>query len=100
MTTAALVSFRLGLTDGVSIVAATWAEVLDDLGFEVVTVAGEGPVDRTVAGLALGATRGPAVHEVEDALADVDLVVVENLCTIPLNLVAADVVTEVLRGRP
>ncbi len=47
MTTCAIVSFRLGLTDGVSIVADSWAEALDRLGFDVVTVAGEGPVDRT-----------------------------------------------------
>jgi mannosylglucosylglycerate synthase len=110
MPTCALVSFRLGLTDGVSIVAASWEGALRDLGFEVVTVAGEGPVDRTVAGLALddaaadeGGTRDLVpVHrgEIEDALGDADLVVVENLCTIPLNLPAARVVAAVLAGRP
>lgn len=100
MTTCAVVSFRLGLTDGVSIVAESWAAALGDLGFEVVTVAGEGPVDRMVAGLAIDAAAPPPLSEVEAALADADLVVVENLCTIPMNLPAARVVAEVLRGRP
>ena len=100
MTTCAIVSFRLGLTDGVSIVADAWAGALDDLGFEVVTVAGEGPVDRTVPGLAIGAAEPPSSGEVEAALADADLVVVENLLSIPLNLPASLVVADALRGRP
>ena len=83
MTTCAVVSFRLGLTDGVSIVATTWADALERMGFDVITVAGEGPVDRTIAGLAMEAAEGPPTGEVEEALRDADLVVVENLCTIP-----------------
>src|SRR5690606_12810734 len=75
--TCAILSFRLGLTDGVSIVADAWARALHTLGFDVVTVAGEGPVDRTVPGLALGATEPPTTAEVADALAGADLVVVE-----------------------
>lgn len=98
--TCAVVSFRLGGTDGVSIVAATWVQALRDLGFEVVTVAGEGPVDRTVAGLELGASDAPDRDVVRAALADCDLVVVENLLTIPMNLPASMRVAEVLRGRP
>jgi glycosyltransferase involved in cell wall biosynthesis len=100
LSTCAIVSFRLGLTDGVSVVAGTWAAELRAMGFDVVTVAGEGPVDRTVAGLAIDAAEPPPVGEVEDALRDADLVIVENLCTIPMNLPATAVVTEVLRGRP
>jgi glycosyltransferase involved in cell wall biosynthesis len=100
MTTCAIVSFRLGFTDGVSVVAESWARVLRELGFDVLTVAGEGPVDRTVAGLALDAAEPPCLSEIEEALADADLVVVENLCTIPLNPAAAAVVAEILRGRP
>jgi glycosyltransferase involved in cell wall biosynthesis len=97
--TAALVSFRLGLSDGVSIVAASWARVLRRLGFAIVTVAGEGPVDVAVPGLAMRAAAPPGHDEVAGALAGADLVVVENLCTIPLNLPAARVVAEVLHGR-
>lgn len=100
MTTCAIVSFRLRLTDGVSVVADTWADALERLGFEVVTVAGEGPVDRPVAGLRIGATEAPAFSELEESLRDADLVVVENLCTIPLNLPASRVLVELLRGRP
>jgi len=98
--TCALVSFRLGLTDGVSIVAETWRRALEELGWDTLTVAGEGPVDRIVAGLALGATEPPSTGEVEAALADADLVVVENLLTIPLQLDASRVVAAVLRDRP
>ncbi|MBK5222713.1 MAG: glycosyltransferase family 4 protein [Acidimicrobiia bacterium] len=100
MSTCALVSFRLGLTDGVSVVAAAWSDALTRLGWQVVTVAGEGPVDRTIAGLAIGASAPPSAGEIEDALADADLVIVENLLTIPLNLAAARVVADALRGRP
>ena len=95
----AFVSFRLGGHDGVSVVAATWARVFGDLGWSVTTVAGEGPVDRCLPGLAVGAPAPPTPAEVDAAIADADLVVVENLCTIPLNLPAARVVAGRLRGR-
>ena len=48
-------SFRLGRHDGVSVVAATWARVLGELGWTVRTVAGDGPVDHLLPGLAVGA---------------------------------------------
>ncbi|MDZ7732289.1 MAG: hypothetical protein U5R31_03530 [Acidimicrobiia bacterium] len=96
----AFVSFRLGVTDGVSVVVDGWRTALDALGFDTLTVAGEGAVDRRVAGLGLGAPEPPDVGEVERALVDADLVVVENLCTIPMNLPASRVVAGVLRGRP
>ena len=65
------------------------AEPSTTLGFDVRTVAGEGPVDRLVPALAIGATAAPPPDEVEDALEDADLVVVENLCSLPLNPAAA-----------
>ena len=83
-----------------SVVAATWERVLGELGWRTTTVAGDGPVDHLVPGLALGATAAPDAGAVAAALADADLVVVENLCTIPLNLPAARAVAEVVRGRP
>jgi mannosylglucosylglycerate synthase len=98
--TAAFVSFRLGLTDGVSTVAVTWQAVFEELGFRTFGVAGEGPVDRLVPGLAMGATTPPTASELRDALRDADLVVVENLLTIPLNLPTSRAVADVLRGRP
>ncbi len=100
MPVCAFVSFRLGLTDGVSVVAQHWKDAVTTLGFDSFTVAGEGPVDRTVAGLEIGAAVPPDVDAVREALADADLIVVENLCSIPLNLAAAHAVAEVCRGRP
>ncbi len=100
MARGAIVSFRLGLSDGVSIVARLWQEMLTDIGFEMVTVAAEGPVDRLVSGLGIGQLDGPDPDEFAAAVADVDLVVVENLCTIPLNLPAARTVARTLAGRP
>lgn len=64
------------------------------------TVAGTGPVDRLVPGLAIGACSPPTPGELDDALADADLVVVENLCSLPLNPGAAEVAARVLAGRP
>jgi glycosyltransferase involved in cell wall biosynthesis len=87
-------------TDGVSIVADTWMDAFRTLGFGVVTVAGDGPVDRAVAGLGIDDEHAPDERAVHDALADADLVVVENLLTIPMNLPASRVVARVLRGRP
>jgi glycosyltransferase involved in cell wall biosynthesis len=96
----AFVSFRLGHPDGVSVVAATWQDAFASLGFTIRTVAGDGPVDVVVPGLAIGADAPPTDREVADALRGVDLVVVENLLSIPMNLPASRVVARVLRGRP
>jgi glycosyltransferase involved in cell wall biosynthesis len=100
MSVAALVSFRLGGPDGVSVVAESWRRALEAIGFVVVMVAGAGPVSRIVPGLELEAAAPPDAAAVRHALADADLVVVENLCTIPLNLPAARMVAAELRGRP
>ena len=96
---AALLSFRLGGVDGVSVVAERWREALGALGFEVSTVAGEGQADHVVPGLAIDAREDVTVDEVKRALDGIDLVVVENLLTIPMNLAASRVVAEVLHGR-
>lgn len=100
MPSVSFVSFRLGCHDGVSVAAASWARAFGDLGWRVITVAGEGPVDRTVPGLALGAEEPPTDGELTAALDGTDLVVVENLCTIPLNLPASLAVARCLAGRP
>ena len=63
------------------------------------TVAGEGEVDIRIPGLARGGAEPPP-RLVEDAIGDVDLVVVENLLSLPLNPSAAAIVSSVLRGRP
>ena len=88
--TAALVSFRLGGSDGVSIEAEKWAGALRRLGWRLITVAGSGPVDTKLDGLAMDAPAPPSRGELIDALAPADLVVVENLCSLPLNPRAAE----------
>ena len=95
-----MISFRLGGGDGVSVEAAKWATALRTLGWDVRTVAGSGPVDVLLPGLAMDATAPPTRREVEDACAPADLVVVENLCSLPLNPPAAAVVARVCSGRP
>jgi glycosyltransferase involved in cell wall biosynthesis len=100
------VSYRLGGADGVSIEAAKWQWALGQLGFEVRTVAGAGPVDVLVPGLDAGAwltghTPPPVDRAgLAAALHDADLVVVENLCSLPLNPAAGTAVAAELAGRP
>jgi mannosylglucosylglycerate synthase len=84
----------------VAIEAAKWKWALAELGYATVTVAGDGPVDRLLPGLAIGADEPPTRSELDSALADADVVVVENLCSLPLNPGAAAVVAQCLAGRP
>jgi mannosylglucosylglycerate synthase len=99
-------SFRLGGPDGVSVEAAKWQTALRQLGYRIRTVAGEGPVDVRVPGLDAGSWltgRGAGVLDrdlLRAALADAALVVVENVCSLPLNPGAAAAVAGSLRGRP
>ena len=100
---AVLCSFRLGGTDGVSIEARKWEWALRELGFSTRRVAGElsdglRPDDVWVPFLAIepapGARTEPDV--LAAALAGSDLVVVENLCSLPLNERASTVAADVL----
>ena len=99
MSRIAVVSFRLGVTDGVSIEAAKWSWALGELGHEVFSVAGSGVADRLLEGLAISAATPPSVAELTDALSDADLVIVENLASLPLNEGAREVLYQVLEGR-
>ena len=94
-----VVSFRLGGTDGVSIEAAKWQRAFERLGHVVTTVAGEGLCDRVLPGLAMGATNPPSLDEMRGALDGADLVVVENLASLPLNVGARTVLYQALEGR-
>ncbi len=95
------VSFRFGDADGVSIEAAKWAGAFAELGWTAYRVAGEGRADRVLPGLAIGADEPPpTAEELDDALAPADLVVVENLCSLPLNRAAAAAVAAAVKGRP
>jgi glycosyltransferase involved in cell wall biosynthesis len=92
---AVTVSFRLGGDDGVSVEARKWAWALHEQGFETRRVAGtiEGnaePDDIEIPGLAIEYPGPDALDAAIDAALDgADLVVVENLCSLPLNLEAA-----------
>ena len=101
--TLAVVSYRLGGTDGVSVEAAKWGGAFRSLGFDVTTVAGAGRADRLVPGLAIDAVVSDVAAlrtEVADALSGADLVIVENLCSLPLNPVAGETVAATIAGRP
>lgn len=103
----AFVSFRFGATDGVSVVARTWMDAFAAMGAEVVTVSG-GPTEatpypnRAVVGLGLDDDLPADGIEpaLRDSLDDVDLTVVENVLTIPMNLAASRATLAVLAGRP
>lgn len=99
MPRAAIVSFRLGGPDGVAVEAAKWSAGLTSLGVSVTTVAGEGTADVLLPGLAIGAVTPPSVDEVTAVLAPYDVVIVENLLSLPLNPAGSEVVAGVLRGR-
>jgi mannosylglucosylglycerate synthase len=95
------VSFRLGGPDGVSVVAAHWAEALRRLGRPVRTVAGAGRADRLVPGLAMDAAPGPDLPgRLAAALDGAGLVVVENVCSLPRNPAATAALAGLLAGRP
>ncbi len=94
-----VVSYRLGGVDGVSVEAAKWHGALATLGHEVTTVAGEGSAEHLVAGLAARATVSVDESALERALAGCDLVVVENLVSLPLNPRAVEATYRALAGR-
>jgi glycosyltransferase involved in cell wall biosynthesis len=94
-----LISFRLGGTDGVAIESAKWIAALSSLGHNVRTVAGDGAADVIIPSLAIDASSSTSITEMEDALSGADLVIVENLASLPLNLDARDVLYHLLKGR-
>ena len=106
---AVTVSFRLGDDDGVSVEARKWASALQDLGFETRRVAGEidgdpEPDDVVIPGLAINAPDPESLdlNALRTAIDGADLVIVENLCSLPINLEAARTVGKLAsehRGR-
>lgn len=101
--TAVMLSARLGGTDGVSIEAAKWEGALARLGFDLRRVAGEFPDDGrdddvALPWLAIEPPRGlsPVPAQLAAAVGGAALVVVENLCSLPLNLPASCAAVEVL----
>ncbi len=110
----ALVSYRLGGSDGVSVEAAKWGRAFTRLGVEVTTIAGAGRADAIVPGLAaasLSSATPPSpsagrdrleslVETLDGMLSPFDLVVVENVLSLPLNPTAGRALGRVLAGRP
>jgi glycosyltransferase involved in cell wall biosynthesis len=96
---AAIVSYRLDGPDGVSVEAAKWGAALRRLGWTVRTIAGEGRADVVLPGLAMNAGRGPHPVDLERAWSGADVVVVENVCSLPLNPAASTAVAHTLKGR-
>lgn len=104
---AVTVSFRLGGDDGVSVEARKWTRAFRELGFETRRVAGafEGepePDDVVIPGLAIDATEPVDPAALHTALDGADVVIVDNLCSLPLNIDAARAVaaaTSEHRGR-
>jgi glycosyltransferase involved in cell wall biosynthesis len=97
---AGICSFRLGGRDGVSAAVAGLAAALALLDIDTVTIAGEGKADRIVPGLSASWRAAPDRSRLEAEFADLDLVVVENLFSLPLHLPASLAVGDVLAGRP
>ena len=101
-----VVSYRLGGADGVSAEAGKWIAAFRDLGCSVTTLAGEGRADVIDPGLAAGSYLTGKVPPLPDEgslrtiVASADLVVVENLCSLPLNPAASAAVARALSGRP
>jgi len=95
----AVVSYRLGMADGVSVTAALWVKALRRLGMRVRTVAGDGRADVLVPGLALDGARPPTRGELAAALDEMDVVVLDNVCSLPMNRLAGEAVAGYLAGR-
>jgi glycosyltransferase involved in cell wall biosynthesis len=102
---AAVISFRLGGTDGVSVEARKWEWALHELGFETRRIAGELEdgvrTDDTWLGfLAIDPVPGAGRDDgaLSAALAAADLVVAENICSLPLNVEASRAVARAASG--
>ncbi len=101
------VSFRLGGADGVAVEARKWEWALGELGFRVRRAAGElddglRPDDAWLPFLAIDPVDGaqPDPEALSAAIAGAHLVIVENLCSLPLNPDASTMTAEVLAAHP
>jgi len=85
----------------VSVVAGHWGQALRRLGLRVRAVAGDGRADRLLPGLGMDAIPGPELGgRLAEALDGADLVVVENVCSLPRNREATAALAGALVGRP
>ena len=103
---AVLLSYRLGGTDGVSVEAGKWDRALRTLGFTTRRVAGQlcdepRPDDVALPGIAIGAPDGAVeTHRLATALDGADLVVAENICSLPINPHASYAASDALAHHP
>ncbi|HEY4397022.1 MAG TPA: glycosyltransferase [Acidimicrobiia bacterium] len=106
--TAVLLSYRLGGTDGVSVEAGKWEWALRTLGFTTRRVAGQlcdqpRPDDVVLPGFAIEAPAGAAeARRLATALEGADVVVAENICSLPINVNSSAAASDALerhRGR-
>jgi glycosyltransferase involved in cell wall biosynthesis len=102
---AVTISFRLGGDDGVSVEARKWVWALGELGFTIRRVAGAieddgAPDDIVLPGLAIDADAPIDERTVAAAIHGADLVIVENLCSLPLNVDAARAVAGAAAQHP
>lgn len=104
--TAVLLSYRLGGTDGVSVEAGKWEWALHTLGFTTRRVAGQlcdqpRPDDVALPGIAIDTPGGAAdARQVAIALDGADLVVAENICSLPINPSASYAASDALAHHP
>jgi len=100
-------SYRLGGADGVAVEARKWEWALGELGFVVRRVAGEldderRPDDVMLPFLSIDPPDDPpedaaaAADRLADAIAGAELVIVENLCSLPINPDASALAAAVL----
>ena len=101
-TTAVFLSYRLGGADGVAVEAAKWEWALRTLGFTTRRVAGRfddgGRAEDTLLEF-LAIDAGPAPMDrgrLRRALGDAELILAENICSLPLNPGAATAAAEAL----
>jgi glycosyltransferase involved in cell wall biosynthesis len=117
MTRAVVISFRIGGADGVSVEIAKWHQALLALGYEVAFLAGQysafspdlppaEPEWVIDPGLGVGssvsgvAAPPPDPHRWRTLLASADLVVADNILSLPLNPAATTALSAALAGRP
>lgn len=84
------------MSDGVSIVTDSWRAVLESLGWEVQYIAGEGKTEITIDSLRLDSTQPVNEEALSASLDDSDLIIAENILTIPMNLKVSRGVKQVL----
>jgi glycosyltransferase involved in cell wall biosynthesis len=97
----AVVSYRLNGADGVSVESAKWCNVLSDLGYRTYLIAGEGAdLDYCIPELSITSLCAPDLLELRKLFNKFDLIIAENICSLPLNAKIFDVTNEALKNKP